>query len=209
MSFILGLTGSIGMGKTTTASLFRAKGVPVHDADAAVHRLYSGAAVPLMEQAFPGSTRDGQVDRTWLARHVVNDDKAMRRLEAIVHPLVLKCENRFLDKARATRVPLVVLDVPLLFETGGAARCDAVCVVTVHPDVQKSRVMSRPEMTSGKFAAILARQLPDPQKRARAHFIVDTGSGIKAARLEIEAVLRALAGSQGRAMAERVQPHAA
>ncbi|MGL4729609.1 MAG: dephospho-CoA kinase [Bosea sp. (in: a-proteobacteria)] len=198
MSFILGLTGSIGMGKSTTATMFRAEGVPVHDADAAVHALYAGEAAPLIEAAFPGATRDGVVDRSRLAAILGQDGEAFRRLEAIIHPLVRDAERAFLAKASQSRAPLVVLDVPLLFETGGAARCDAVVVVTAPPDVQRARTLARPGMSAARFEAILARQIPDAEKRRRAHFLVDTSLGMESARGAVRSILRALAGRSGK-----------
>jgi dephospho-CoA kinase len=187
----LGLTGSIGMGKTTTAAMFRARGVPVHDADATVHRLYAGDAVPLIEAAFPGATFAGVVDRARLAAAIVEDAGALKRLEAIVHPLVQREEARFLEGARDEGRTLVVLDIPLLFEAGARDRVDAVLVVTASPDVQKRRVLARPGMTEEKLAALLARQLPDAEKRRRAHFLVDTRHGLEARR-QVDTVLRAL-----------------
>jgi dephospho-CoA kinase len=199
MTFVLGLTGSIGMGKSATAAMFRARGVPVHDADATVHALYRGAAVPLIEEAFPGTTRDGAVDRVALGARVVGDDDAMKRLEGIVHPLVRAAEVAFVGRALETRVPLVVLDVPLLMENGADLRCDAVLVVTADPAVQKARVLARPGMTQERFAAILARQLPDSEKRRRAHVVIDTGRGFEAAERAVDALIRSLAGRSGRA----------
>jgi dephospho-CoA kinase len=196
MMFILGLTGSIGMGKTTTARLFAEAGVPVHDADAAVHRLYAGEAVAAVEAAFPGTTRDGKVDRSALAARVLDDEAAIKRLEAIVHPLVRQSEARFL--AHAAGAPVVVLDIPLLFETGGDARVDAVVVVSAPAEVQRARVLERPGMTQAKLDAILAKQMPDSEKRARAHFVVDSGRGVDSARAQVRGILRALAGCAGR-----------
>ncbi len=201
MTFVLGLTGSIGMGKSATAAMFRARGVPVHDADATVHALYAGAAVPLIEAAFPGTTADGRVDRTALAARVLGDDAAVTRLEAIVHPLVRAAETAFLRDAVRSAVPLVVLDVPLLFEKGNDARTDAVVVVSADPSVQKTRVLARPGMTEEKFEAILKRQMPDSEKRRRAHAVIDTGRGFEAAERQVDALLRALAGRSGRAAA--------
>ena len=195
---VLGLTGSIGMGKSTTATLFREAGVPVHDADASVHALYAGEAVPLVEAAFPGTTRDGVVDRPALSARVLGDDVAMRRLEAIVHPLVRAAERRFLDEAAAAGRPVVVLDVPLLFETGAADRVDALVVVTAPSDVQRARVLARPGMTVERFEQILARQMPDAEKRARAHFVIDTGRGLEPARRQVADVIRAAAGMMGK-----------
>ncbi|KAB2883808.1 MAG: dephospho-CoA kinase [Pseudorhodoplanes sp.] len=186
---VLGLTGSIGMGKTTTARLFAEEGVPVHDADAAVHRLYDGEAGGLIEREFPGTTVAGRVDRTRLAGRVVGDPQALKRLEAIVHPLVRKSENAFLEDARRRGAPVVVLDIPLLFETGGDARVDAVVVVTAPVEVQRERVLARPSMTAEKFEALLAKQMPDAEKRRRADFIVDSGHGLEPARAQVRDIL--------------------
>ncbi|MFG1421932.1 dephospho-CoA kinase [Roseixanthobacter liquoris] len=192
--WILGLTGSIGMGKSATARLFRAEGVPVYDADAAVHALYRGAAVAPVEAAFPGVTKDGAIDRPALSARVLGDGEAMKRLEAIVHPLVRAQEMAFLDEARAAGARLVVLDIPLLFETGGDRRVDAVAVVSAPPAVQKRRVLERVGMTGERFAAILAKQLPDSLKRTRAHFLIDTGRGFESARHQVRGIVRALSG---------------
>ncbi|PZQ14224.1 MAG: dephospho-CoA kinase [Ancylobacter novellus] len=186
---VLGLTGSIGMGKSTTARLFSEEGVPVHDADAAVHRLYEGEAAPLVEAAFPGTTRDGVVDRKELGKRVLGDAAALARLEAIVHPLVRGAERRFLDEARAAGARLVVLDVPLLFETGRERDVDAVVVVSAGAEEQRRRVMERPGMTEETFGRILARQLPDAEKRARADVVIDTSRGIEAAREQARTVI--------------------
>jgi dephospho-CoA kinase len=196
--FVLGLTGSIGMGKSTTAAMFRALGVPVHDSDAAVHRLYAERAAPAIEAAFPGVTAGGVVDRKRLGERVLGDAAAMKRLEAIVHPLVREEEAAFRIRAVAGRASLAALDIPLLFETGGEDRVDAVVVVTAPADVQRARVLARPGMTPERFEALLARQLPDARKRARAHFVVDTGRGVDCARRQVGAIVRALAGVQGR-----------
>jgi len=190
---ILGLTGSIGMGKSTTARLFAEEGVPVHDADAAVHALYEGEAVPLVEQAFPGTTRDGKVDRALLAKAVVGNADAMKRLEAIVHPLVAKTREKFLADARAMGAKVAVLDVPLLFETGGENLVDAVVVVSAAPDIQRERVMERPGMTAEKFEALLAKQIPDAQKRSRADYVVDSGQGVEPARAQVREILKKVA----------------
>jgi dephospho-CoA kinase len=192
--FILGLTGSIGMGKSATAGHFRQSGVPVFDADDAVARLYEGAAVAQVEAAFPGVTRDGAIDRQALAAAVLGKPDAIRRLEAIVHPLVRREEMVFLDAASASGAGLVVLDIPLLFETGGESRCDAVVVVSAPAETQRERVLTRPGMGEEKLAAILARQMPDVEKRKRAHFIVDTSRGHADARFQVQGLLRALAG---------------
>jgi dephospho-CoA kinase len=199
VTFILGLTGSIGMGKSTTAAMFRDAGVPVHDADAAVHRLYAGKAAPLIEAAFPGATKDGAVDRARLAALLGGDGAAFRRLEAIIHPLVREEEIAFVVAASAARAPLIVLDVPLLFETGGENRCDAVAVVTASEAVQRTRVLARPGMDEARLAALMARQMPDAEKRRRAHFLVDTGRGMASAKGAVRSILRALAGRPGKA----------
>jgi dephospho-CoA kinase len=190
---ILGLTGSIGMGKSTTARLFAEEGVPVHDADAAVHVLYEGEAVPLVEAAFPGTTEDGKVDRVRLGQAVVGNSEAMKRLEAVVHPLVARARDRFLAEARKAAAPVVVLDIPLLFETGGDKLVDAVVVVSAAPDIQRQRVMERPGMTAEKFEALLAKQMPDAEKRRRADYIVDSGHGIEQARAQVREILAKLA----------------
>jgi dephospho-CoA kinase len=198
MTFILGLTGSIGMGKSTTSGLFRQRGIAVHDADAAVHGLYRGRAVAPIEQAFPGVVRDGAVDRGLLSAAVLGKPDALARLEAIIHPLVREEEEAFLARCRQAGAGVAVLDVPLLLETGGEGRCDAVLVVTAPAEIQKARVLARPEMTEDKFAAILARQMPDAEKRRRAHFLVDSGQGLMAARRQVGSILRLLAGRPGR-----------
>jgi dephospho-CoA kinase len=191
--FILGLTGSLGMGKSTTARFFAEAGVPVHDADAEVHRLYEGAAVPAIEAAFPGTTVGGKVDRNKLAARVLGDEAALKRLEAIVHPLVQEAERRLLAQAQASGEKVVVLDIPLLFETGGDRRVDAVVVVSAPPEVQQARVLERPGMTMQKLQALLAKQMPDAEKRRRADFVVDTSRGFPAARAEVRAILDAVA----------------
>lgn len=189
----LGLTGSIGMGKSTTAKMFAAFGVPVHDADATVHALYEGRAAPLIEQAFPGTVVDGSVDRKRLSPHVLGNPVAMKRLEAIVHPLVREAENLFLERARENRKRIVVLDIPLLFETKGDRRVNACVVVTADADIQRERVMSRPDMNEERFQAILTKQMPDTEKRHRAHFLIDTGLGMDSARRSVSAILKAMA----------------
>lgn len=191
---VLGLTGSIGMGKSTTGKMFREAGIPVHDADEAVHRLYAGTAAPLVEQAFPGTVVDGVVDRTRLSAHVIGKPEALKRLESIVHPLVRADADAFLEQARARGEKLVVLDVPLLFETGGRDRVDKVVVVTAPAEVQRERVLARPGVTVEKFEAILSKQVPDADKRGRADYIVETGNGLEAAR---EDVLRIIADATG------------
>lgn len=197
MTFILGLTGSIGMGKSATASAFRRLGVPVHDADAAVHRLYSGRAAPLIEKAFPGTVSDGVVDRGKLADAVLGNPDQLKKLEAIVHPLVREEEEAFLDTVSAL-VSVAVLDIPLLFETGAQNRCDAVLVVTAPADMQRERVMRRPGMTEEKFIAILDKQMPDAEKRARSHFLVDTSRDFFSAAEQVKTILACLAARPGR-----------
>jgi len=191
--FILGLTGSIGMGKTTTAKFFAAEGVPVDDADAVVHRLYEGEATAAIEAAFPGTTKDGKVDRGALGKRVLGDDAAIKRLEEIVHPMVTRAHERFLAEAERNGAPVAVVDIPLLFETKGAERCDAVVVVSAPAEMQRARVFERPGMTEGKFAAIMAKQTPDAEKRARADFVVDTSKGFDAARAQVRDILKAVA----------------
>jgi dephospho-CoA kinase len=190
--FILGLTGSVGMGKSVTAKFFAEEGVPVHDADAAVHRLYEGAAVPLIEAVFPGTTADGKVDRTKLGGRVLADPAALKKLEGIVHPLVRKEEEQFLAAAEKSGADIAVLDIPLLFETGAEKRCDAVMVVSAPAELQRERVMARPGMTAEKFAAILAKQMPDAEKRAKADFIVDSSAGFEPARQQVRDILAAI-----------------
>ncbi len=190
--FVIGLTGSIAMGKTTTARLFAEEGVPVHDADAAVHKLYEGAAAPAIEAAFPGVTRDGKVDRVALGQRVVRDPQALQRLEQIVHPLVREAGARFLKEAEASGAPVVVLDIPLLFETGGEARVDATVVVSAPEDMQRARVLER-GVSLERLEALLGRQMPDAEKRRRADFVVDSGQGIEHARAQVRQVLAAVA----------------
>jgi dephospho-CoA kinase len=191
--FVLGLTGSMGMGKSTTAKFFAEAGVPVHDADAAVHRLYEGAAVAPVEAAFPGVTHGGRIDRAKLSARIANDPVALKKLEAIVHPLVRATEQDFLAAAEKSGAPVAVLDIPLLYETGGESRCDAVVVVSAPADVQRTRVFERPGMTDDKHAALLARQMPDEEKRRRADFVVDSSRGFDAARAQVRDILTAVA----------------
>jgi dephospho-CoA kinase len=185
----IGLTGSIGMGKSTTAKLFADAGVPVHDADAAVHDLYRDEAVPLVEAAFPGTTRSGIVDRVALGKQLSSEPTGFKRLEAIVHPLVRARERAFLEQQKAGGADLVVLDIPLLFESGGAERVDKIVVVSSDPQIQRLRVLARPDMTEEKFNLILSRQMPDAEKRARADYVVNTGDGIKAARKQVDEII--------------------
>jgi dephospho-CoA kinase len=186
---ILGLTGSIGMGKSTTAKLFAEAGVPVYDADAAVHMLYEAEAAPAIEAAFPGTTVDGKVDRNRLSARVVHDPAAMRRLEEIVHPMLGASRQKFLADAERSGARVAVVDVPLLFETGGEKRVDAVVVVTTTAEIQRQRILSRPNMTDEKLDAILARQMPDAEKRRRANFVVDTSHGLDPVRARIRDIL--------------------
>ena len=189
---VLGLTGSIGMGKSTTAKMFIDAGVPVHDSDETVHRLYSGKAAPLVEAAFPGTVVAGSVDRTELARRVLGNAAALKTLETIVHPLVRADADAFLAQHREAGAPLVVLDIPLLFETGGRNRVDKVVVVTAPADIQRARVLARPGMSEEKLAAILAKQVPDAEKRRQADFVIDTGEGMDAARTAVDAIIAEL-----------------
>jgi dephospho-CoA kinase len=186
---VLGLTGSIGMGKSTTAKLFAEAGVPVYDADAAVHMLYEGEAVPAIEAAFPGTTANGTVDRSKLSARVVHDPAAMKRLEGIVHPMLGASRQKFLKDAEQSGAPVAVVDVPLLLETGGEKRVDAVVVVTTTSEIQRERILARPNMTDEKLDAILARQMPDAEKRKRAHFVVDTSHGLDPVRARIRDIL--------------------
>ena len=189
---VVGLTGSIGMGKSATARMFAEAGVPVHDSDEAVHRLYAGAAAPLVEAAFPGTTVDGVVDRARLGGRVLGDAEALRKLEAIVHPLVRADADAFLARHRAAAAPLAVLDIPLLFETGGRERVDKVVVVSAPADIQRARVLARPGMTAEKFEQILARQVPDARKRRLADFVIDTGHSFEQTRAAVAAVIAEL-----------------
>ena len=186
---VLGLTGSIGMGKSTTAKLFAEAGVPVYDADATVHMVYEGEAAPAIEAAFPGTTVDGKVDRNRLSARVVHDAAAIKRLEEIVHPMLRAYHQKFLDEAERSGAPVAVVDVPLLFETGGEKRVDAVVVVTTSPETQRRRILSRDNMSEEKLDAILARQLPDAEKRERADFVVDTSHGLDPVRARIRDIL--------------------
>ncbi|HXX04366.1 MAG TPA: dephospho-CoA kinase [Xanthobacteraceae bacterium] len=195
--FVLCLTGSLGMGKSKTAQFFAEEGVPVHDSDATVHALYEGKAVPLIEQAFPGVTAAGKVDRGKLTATVVGNEAAIARLEAIVHPLVSAAREKFLAQAQAEGAPVVVLDIPLLFESSAQHDCDAVVVVSAPPEVQRRRAMERPGMTEEKFAALVARQMPDAEKRGHADFIVDTSQSFDHARAQVRDILRLVARMRG------------
>lgn len=191
---IVGLTGSIGMGKSTVTKMFAEEGAPGFDSDAAVHALYArgGAAVAPVEAAFPGVTRDGAIDRDALSKRVVGDEAAIKQLEQIVHPLVRQAQAEFLQANRDTGVPVVILDIPLLFEGAGAKFVDKIVVVSAPAASQRERVLARPGMTPEKFEAILARQTPDAEKRARADFVIDTGASFEATRAQVRAVLDAL-----------------
>jgi dephospho-CoA kinase len=191
--FILGLTGSLAMGKSATAQMFVDEGVPLHDADAAVHKLYDGEASAEIEAAFPGTTANGKVDRAKLGERVIGDAAAIKRLEQIVHPKVTAASAKFLADAERAGAPVAVLDVPLLFETGGDKRCDAVVVVSAPADVQRKRALERPGMTTDKFAAILGKQMPDEEKRRRADFVVDTSQGFDHARAQVRDILQRVA----------------
>jgi dephospho-CoA kinase len=186
---ILGLTGSIGMGKSTTAKLFAEAGVPVYDADAAVHQLYEGEAAPAIEAAFPGTTANGKVDRPKLSARVVHDPAAIKQLEQIVHPMLGASRQKFFADAEAAKAPVVVLDIPLLFETGGEKRVDAVVVVSTSPELQRKRVLERGTMDEAKLDAIIAKQTPDAEKRERADFVVDTSHGLEPVRAQITHIL--------------------
>lgn len=186
---ILGLTGSIGMGKSTTAKLFAEAGVPVYDADAAVHQLYEGEAAPAIEAAFPGTTANGKVDRPKLSARVVHDPAAIKQLEQIVHPMLGASRQKFFADAEAAKAPVVVLDIPLLFETGGEKRVDAVVVVSTSPELQRKRVLERGTMDEAKLDAIIAKQTPDAEKRRRADFVVDTSHGLEPVRAQITHIL--------------------
>ena len=187
---ILGLTGSIGMGKSTTAKLFAEAGVPVYDADATVHELYEGEAAPAIEAAFPGTTANGKVDRKKLSERVVHDPAAIKQLEQIVHPMLGASRRKFFEQAERAGAAVTVVDVPLLFETGGEKRVDAVVVVTTSPENQRERILARGTMTSEALDSILARQLPDADKRKRADFVVDTSHGLDPVRDQIRDILR-------------------
>jgi dephospho-CoA kinase len=191
---VVGLTGSIGMGKSTTAAMFREAGIPVYDADAAVHDLYDrgGGAVGPVGEAFPGVVKDGRIDREELRKRVLGHPDELKRLNGIVHPLVGRDRVAFFERAQEAGADIVVLDVPLLFETGGHANVEAVVVVSAPPEQQRERVLARPGMTPERLDAILAQQMADAEKRARAHFVVDTGRGIEAAREQVHEIIRQL-----------------
>ena len=188
----IGLTGSIGTGKSTTAKMFAERGIPIFNADAAVHGLYQGAAAPLIEKAFPGTTKNGVVDRNALSERILDDANALKVLEAIVHPLVREAQDSFANESKIAGDDIAVYEIPLLFETGSPERFDAIVVTTVDPDIQKGRVLERPGMTGEKLKAILKRQLPDHEKRKRADFIVDTSEGFERAREQVDTIIAEL-----------------
>jgi dephospho-CoA kinase len=200
----IGLTGSIGMGKSTTAKLFAEAGVAVNDSDAVVHDLYAGEAAPLVDAAFPGTMKNGAVDRQELGRQLAQNPDGFKRLEQIVHPLVRKRESEFLDRQQQAGVDMVLLDIPLLFETGAEQRVDAIVVVSANPQIQRERVLARPNMTEEKFNMILSRQTPDAEKRRRADYIVDTSHEIEAARKQVAEIIADLK----RRIAKEEAPHA-
>jgi dephospho-CoA kinase len=201
MMLVIGLTGSIGMGKTTVAEYFATKGVPVFDGDAEVHRLYKGEAVPAIAAAFPDAVHEGEVDRARLAKEVAKSPARLAQLESIVHPLVVKAEIDFLREQERKGAALAVLEIPLLFETGADARADVSVVVSAPEAVQRQRVLERPGMTEAKFASLLARQLPDSEKRARADFVVDSGTSLADTLAQIDRLIESLKGREGRVMA--------
>jgi dephospho-CoA kinase len=194
---VVGLTGSIGMGKSTTAALFADEGVPVNDADQVVHDLYRKEAVPEVAAIFPDAVVDGIVDRKKLSENLAKNPANFKRLEAVVHPMVRAREAAFIERHKQMGTPLVILDIPLLFETGGEARVDRIVVVSCAPEIQRERVLSRPGMTEAKFELILSRQTPDAEKRARADYVIDTGHGIDTARAQVRSILRELSQQAG------------
>lgn len=191
---VLGLTGSIGMGKSTTAGFFRDAGIAVHDADATVHALYQNEAVPLLAEHFPEAVHEGRVDRARLSALVMGKPEALAKLEALIHPLVRNHEQKFLENSRKTQSPIAVLDIPLLFETGGDQRCDVIVVTTAPVAVQRARVLARSDMTENKLARILAKQMPDGEKRRRAHFVIDTSLGLTSAQRHVHHIIAVFAG---------------
>lgn len=200
MMLVIGLTGSIGMGKSTAAAYFAERGVPVFDADAEVHRLYEGDAVPAIASAFPAAVRDGRVDRAALAKAIAARSDGLKTLEGLVHPMVVRSELDFLRRQEAKGQAFAVLEIPLLFETDAIDRVDVAIVVSAPPDIQRHRVLARPGMTVEKLEHLLARQLPDAEKRARADFIVDSGAGLSKMHHELDMILESLRGREGRVM---------
>ena len=199
---VIGLTGSIGMGKSTAAARFRERGIAVFDADAEVHKLYEGPAAATIEAAFPGSTADGRVDRQKLAQALIADPSQFARLEAIVHPMVREVQRQFLRAEAAGGAGMAVLEIPLLLEAGGHSRVDVVIVVSAPPEMQRERVLARPGMSLEKLEQILARQLHDSEKRARADFIVDTGGTIAESAAQVDKIIESLQGRRGEAYAK-------
>lgn len=204
---LIGLTGSIGMGKSETAKMFRELGVPVYDADAAVHKLYEkgGKAVEPLRAAFPAAIVDDAVDRKALSRCVIGLPGEMKKLEEIVHPLVGEAQMEFLRENMAAGQAMAVLDIPLLYETGGETRVDIVVVVSAPYDIQKTRVLARPDMDEAKFAAIHAKQVPDTEKRRRADFVVESDKGLDHARAQVAAIVEALKTREGKVLKERLR----
>lgn len=198
---IIGLTGSIGMGKSTAAARFRELGVNVFDADATVHRLYDGPLAAEIEAAFPDSTKNGKVDRAKLSAQIMAAPERMKRLEAIVHPRVRAEEYAFLAAEQARGAAMAVLEIPLLFEAGADKSVDVVVVVSAPPELQRERVLARPGMTAAKLESLLSRQLSDEKKRARAHFVVDTSGSIEASQAQIDAIVAKLRTRTGTAYA--------
>lgn len=198
---LIGLTGSIGMGKSTAAARFRANGVPVIDADAIVHALYEGEAVAPIEAAFAGVSRDGRIDRQRLSARLMADPSGFKVLEQIVHPLVFAAERRALHEAKRAGASMAVLEVPLLFETGGERRVDVTVVVSATTALQRQRVLARPDMTAEKLDAILKRQVSDADKRARADFVVDTSTDIAETERQIDEIVVSLRARAGTAFA--------
>lgn len=196
---LIGLTGSIGMGKSETAKMFQAEGIPVYDADAEVHKLYQtgGAAVPLIDAAFPGVVHEGAVDRALLSKQVIGKPDALKKLETIVHPLVGGANRAFLEKVMTEGAEMVLLDIPLLFETGGRERVDVIVVVSAPYELQRERVLARPDMTEEKFEAIFAKQVSDVDKRSGADFIVESDKGLEHAQGQVKEVIAALKGREG------------
>ncbi len=200
----IGLTGSIGMGKSTTAKLFAEAGVAVNDSDAVVHDLYAGEAAPLVNAAFPGTMKNGVVDREQLGRQLARDPAGFKRLEEIVHPLVRKRESEFLARQKEVGADMVVLDIPLLFETGAEKRVDVIVVVSADPQIQRERVLARPNMTEEKFNMILSRQMSDAEKRRRADYIVDSSQAIETTREQVADIVADLK----KRIAKEEVPHA-
>jgi dephospho-CoA kinase len=195
---VVGLTGSIAMGKSTVGAMFADEGAPLFDSDAAVHALYAGPGAPAIEAEFPGVVVDGAVDRDRLSQKVIGDRAALMRLEAIVHPLVEEARQRFLARAQAEGKRLVVVDIPLLFEAGADKAVDVILVVSASEAVQKSRALARPGMTLARFEGIIARQIRDPEKRRRAHMIIDTNGAFEVTRAQVRGILRAVAAMPGK-----------